>query len=126
MSLRSGLFALIAGCVLGWLGRYRLIEPEHVHAFCGTMEQAFTCQARSTLIALTFPGIWGYAALGAAAAAWVSFGRGARLFSVVALVAGGMGLFLFDTAWAASGVIAALLRLPGASLAADEAREFRA
>ncbi len=126
MTLIAGLIALLAGCLLGWLGRYFVIEPEHFHALCTASVPAAWCAARTGLIDITFRGTWGLAAVAAALLAWALRGRAAAVIAALGLLAGGLGLYLYDTAWAASGVLGILLRLPRIGEEPANPREFSA
>ena len=121
-----GLIALLAGCLLGWAARYFVIEPDQMPALCAAALPPAWCAARELLIDVTFRGTWGLAAVGAAVAAWVVRGRTAAACAAIGLFAGGLGLYLYDTGWAASGVLAALLRLPRVSENTPDSREFTA
>ncbi len=126
MTLIAGLIALLAGCLLGWLGRYFVIEPEHVHALCTASVPAAWCAVRDLLIGITFRGSWGLVAVAATLLAWVLRGRAAAAVALLGLLAGGLGLYLYDTAWAASGVLGILLRLPRIGEEPPNPREFSA
>jgi hypothetical protein len=126
MAVPFGLLALLAGCLLGWYGRYFVIEPDHLHALCNVTVPAAGCAARSLLIDVTFRGTFGLAAVAAGVVAWVLRGPTAVVVATLGLAAGGLGLFLFDTAWSASGVLCILLRLPGVGEEHPNPREFSA
>jgi hypothetical protein len=124
--LLAGLAALGCGCLLGWLGRYFVIEPEQALALCTGAAPPAWCAWRAQLIALTFPPRYGLAAVIAAVLAWKTRGRVAAGVAVLGLLAGGLGLYLYDTGWAASGVLALLLRLPRIGEEPPDPREFTA
>jgi hypothetical protein len=126
MALVIGLAMLVAGCVFGRGARYFMIEPAAVHALCAASLAPGWCDARALLIAVTFRGTWGIAAVAGAAAAWLLRGRVAAACAVMALFAGGLGLYLYDTSWAASGILAALLRLARVAEDPPDPREFTA
>jgi hypothetical protein len=126
MVLLSGVVALVIGCLLGWLGRYFVIEPEQVHDLCTAASPLAWCAVRASLIAVTFRGTWGIAAVAAAVLVWVLRGRGAATVALLGLFCGGLGLFLYDTAWAASAVLGILLRLPRIGEEPPNPREFTA
>lgn len=126
MGLRAGIVALLAGCALGWYGRYFVIEPEHLHALCSASGAGRLCAVRAALIDVTFRGSYGLTAVGAAVLAWMLRGRAAAVVAGVGLFAGGLGLHLYDTGWAAAGVLGILLRLPRIGEEADDPREFSA
>lgn len=117
---------MLAGCALGWYGRYFVIEPEHLHALCSASGAGLLCMARAALIDVTFRGSYGLSAVAAAVLVWVLHGRAAVVVAGVGLFAGGLGLHLYDTGWAAAGVLGILLRLPRIGKAADARREFSA
>jgi hypothetical protein len=110
VTLVVGVVALVAGCLAGWYGRYFVIEPAALHAVCGAAARPEWCAARDDFIAFTFTGTPGIAAVALAAAGWVLRGRLAAACVVAALLVGGATLVLYDTAWAATAVLAALLR----------------
>jgi hypothetical protein len=126
MALPLGVVALLLGCLLGWYGRYHVIEPDHLHALCNVAVPAAGCAARSLLIDVTFRGTFGFAAVACGAVAWVLRGRPAGAMATLGLLVGGLGLFLFDTAWSASGVLCILLRLPRIGEEPASPREFSA
>jgi hypothetical protein len=126
MTVIAGLIALLAGCLLGWYGRFFVIEPGHMHALCAAAAPPAWCAVRGWLIEVTFLGTYGVLAVGGAAACWLLRGRPAAFFAVLALGAGGLGLYLYDTAWAASGILAALIRLPRVGRAAQETQQSAA
>jgi len=126
MRIALGLIGLAIGCLLGWASRYFIIEPDQVQALCAAVPPPAWCAARLLVIELTFRGTWGLVGVGAAVAAWVLRGRAAATFVVIALLAGGLGLYLYDTSWAAAAVLAALLRLPRLGEEPSDPREFSA
>ncbi len=126
MPLIVGIIALLAGCILGWAGRYAMIEPDHLRVLCAAASAPAWCAARELFIDVTFRGLYGPVAVAAAAVSWVTRGRCATFAAVIALFAGGLGLYLYDTSWAASGVLAALLRLPRIGDEPPDPREFSA
>jgi len=126
MSLPAGLLALAIGGLLGWLGRYFVIEPTTIQSLCAAANAPAWCTPRAWLITVTFAGWWGRASIGFALAGWVTHRRAATAFALLALFSGGLGLFLYDATWAASGVLAALLRLPRIADEPSDPREFSA
>lgn len=126
MAVIIGLVSLAMGCLLGWATRYFIVEPDQMQALCAAVPPPAWCAARLLLIELTFRGTWGLVAVGAAVAAWVLRGPAPAVFVVIALLAGGIGLYLYDTNWAASAVLAALLRLPRLGEDPSDPREFSA
>lgn len=108
-----GLMLLVAGCFAGWAGRYLLIEPEHLYRTCLGAAAPWWCALRQDLIRATFTvrGIYGWASAAAAVAAWLLDGPLVAVFVLLALLTGGLGLFLYAASSAALGVLLALLRL---------------
>ena len=126
MTLVHGLVVFAAGCLAGWLGRYFVIEPAAMHAVCGGPAPAGWCAARDVFIHATFSRYYGIASVAAAVACWVLRGRAAAVFAMTALLAGGLGLFLYDASWSAAGVLIALLRTPRIADEQPDARDFTA
>ncbi len=123
---------LVAGWLLfglatlaGWAARFLVIEPEGLHALCTGARSPALCTWRDQLLVLTFPPRYGLVAVAAAVLAWLLRGRPAAACAGVALVAGGLGLFLYDTGWAASAVVAVLLRLPRIGEEPPDPQQFR-
>lgn len=125
-ALLAGVAMLGCGCLLGWYGRYFVIEPEQAQALCAGATPPAWCGARAQLLAVTFPPRYGLAAVIAAVIAWMTRGRVAAAAALFGLLAGGLGLYLYDTGWAASGVLALLLRLPRIGEEPPDPREFTA
>lgn len=121
----AGFLVLAAAGVAGWFGRWEIIEPEGLAAACaaGQGGAPLACLVRPYLVQLTFSGSFGITAVVAAALAWLAGGRLATALALLALVAGGLGMFLFDADWAVSGAVAALLRLARPERAAPEGVE---
>lgn len=126
MAFIIGLIALLAGCLLGWTGRYLVIEPHELQALCAVALPPDWCAVRAAFINLTFQSPYGPVAVAGAAAAWVTRRRTAAVAAVIALFAAGLGLYLYDTSWAASALLATLLRLPRVGEEAPDPREFTA
>lgn len=126
MATLFGWVALAAGALLGWLGRFFVIEPERVQAICTAAAAPAWCEARAALLAATFPPRYGIVAVAAALACWALRRRPAAVAAALALFAAGLGLFLYDTGWAASGALIALLRLPRIGEEPADPREFSA
>lgn len=126
MALPAGILALIIGCALGWYARWHVIEPEQLQSLCSAPATDGLCAVRDLLIAVTFRGIFGITTTAAAVLAWVLRGRTAAVVAIAGLVAGGMGLYLYDTTWAATGVLVILLRLPRIGDEPENPREFSA
>jgi hypothetical protein len=126
MAFVIGVVALVIGCLLGWAGRYLVIEPHELQALCAAALAPGWCAGRAAFIDLTFQNPYGPLAVAAAAVAWVTRRRTAEFAAVIALFAAGLGLYLYDTNWAASALIATLLRLPRIGEEAPDPREFTA
>lgn len=124
-TLVAGWLLLVLATLAGWAARFRVIEPEDLQALCSGPRPPAACAWRDQLLVLTFPPRFGLVAVAAAALAWMLRGRLAAACTGVALVAGGLGLFLFDTGWAASAVVAALLRLPRIGEEPPDPQQFR-
>ena len=84
------------------------------------------CALRLELLSLTFPPRYSWVAIGAALICWALRGLPAAFFAALALAAGGLGLFLYDTGGSAAGVLLALLRLPRIGEEPPDPREFSA
>ncbi len=125
-AVAAGLLVLVAGTVVGWALRFMVIEPESLHAVCGALAPPAWCALREALIVLTFPPHYGQTGLALAVLAWFTRGWPAALLAVAALLVGSAGLYLFDTGWASSAVLAALLRLPRIGEEPPDPREFSA
>ena len=98
------------GGVIGDHIRYDLIEPVARAAACVESPAPWWCVVRDTLrIASQNFVIAGGALLGAFAALLYR-GRGAMVGIVIAMVLGGMGIFLYSTALAAVAVTLGLVR----------------
>lgn len=85
------------------------------------------CVVRAALISLTFGATpYGPVAAGSAVLAWTLRGRAAAAVACIGLVAGGLGLFLYDTGLSAAGVLGLLVRLPRIGAEPPSPREFSA
>lgn len=126
MVLAIGWAVVAAGCLIGWLCRFFVIEPERLQALCSVAHAPAWCEARTLLLALTFPPRYGMVSVAAAAVCWALRRRPAAAAAYMALFAGGLGLYLYDTGWATSGLLAALLRLPRIGEEPPDPREFTA
>lgn len=122
-----GFGLLAAAAALGWFGRYGLIEPEALAAACtgAAVAPGVACAVRGLLVQLTFSGTFGVAAVAGAALAAVLPGRLGVAMALATLVPAGMGLFLFDADWSASGAVAALLCLALKGQPVPQGREAR-
>jgi hypothetical protein len=110
------LVATVAGAV-GYVLRYRWVEPDFLGALCRSSEAAWWCPLRTALIVATETNALGITALSAGIVALLATGRAALAASLAAAGIGGAGLFLYNTTLAAAGVLLAMLRSlrPGAS-----------
>jgi hypothetical protein len=124
--LVSGLVLLAVSCRAGLIARYRIIEPDDIYALCLPESRPGWCAPRDTLIFITYTFSFGYAAVGAAALAWLSRGRLAWWCAMLALLSGGIGLYLYQTGWSALGVLLALLRLARLERKAPEPEQLAA
>jgi hypothetical protein len=109
-----GVGVFLLGCLLGHTARFVLIEPEDLYRTCLGGGRPAWCEPRDLLIVFTFTlvrGIWGWIALGCGVAAWLLDGRVVAVFVMAALLAGGVGLYLYAAPAAAFGTLLALLRL---------------
>jgi hypothetical protein len=111
LPLVAGLIVLAVSCRAGLIARYRIIEPDDLYALCLPESRPAWCVPRDTLIYITYTFSFGYAAVAAAVLAWWCRGRMAWWCAVIALLSGGIGLYLYQTGWSALGVLLALLRL---------------
>lgn len=111
LPLIAGLVVLAVSCRAGLIARYRIIEPDHIYALCLPELRPAWCTPRDTLIFITYTFSFGYLAVGAAVLAWLSRGRFAWWCAMLALLSGGIGVYLYQTGWSALGVLLALLRL---------------
>jgi hypothetical protein len=99
-----GLTALSFGFYL----RYEVIEQAAVGIACGTDFNTWLCASRRTAIALFTPQAFGLAALGAAL---LNLLRPSLLFWTFALLSGGIGIVLYNTALSALAVAFLVLSL---------------
>ena len=107
----AGLVVLAVSCETGLFARYRIIEPDHIYAICLPEARPGWCAPRDTLIYITYTFRFGYAAAAAALLACWFRARAAWWCAMLALLSGGIGLYLYQTGWSAAGVLLALLRL---------------
>ena len=126
MVLVTGWLVLAVGCLAGWACRFLLIEPREMEVLCLSASAPAWCEARALLLSMSFPPRYGLVAVAAGVTCWAVRRRPAAAFAWTGLVAGGLGLFLYDTGWSASGVILALLRLPRIGEEPADPREFSA
>jgi hypothetical protein len=95
---------------VAWVTRYGVVEPQEIGTFCRAADAPLWCGARTALIRVTEVGGLGLASIALAAGALVAGGRAARVLVMAAMVSGGAGLILYNTTYAALGVLVALLR----------------
>jgi hypothetical protein len=95
-----------AALACGFYLRYRLIEQPTVGIACEGGLRSFPCTARKAAITLFTPGLFGWTALAAAA---LNLLRPSIVLCGVALIAGGLGIVLYNVAMSALSV--ALLTL---------------
>ncbi len=103
-----GVAALAYG--LGWVTRYVVIEPQEIGTFCRSADAPLWCSLRTALIRVTEVGGLGLASIALGAAALALRGTAARWLVMAAMATGGGGLILYNTTYAALGVLVALLR----------------
>jgi len=99
-----GLAALTCGFYL----RYEVIEQATVGIACGNDFDSWLCASRRTAIALFTPQAFGLAALGAAL---LNLLRPSMFLWAFALIAGGIGIVLYNTALSALAVAFLILSL---------------
>lgn len=102
------LLLLAVSIGFGAYGRYGLIQSTPIGLMCQSAEPAWFCAPRHLLWQIGNIGGWSWAAMIAGFAA-LFFGWRAAI--VVAIVAGGAGLSLYNAGPAAFGLILALMRL---------------
>ncbi len=88
--------------------RYGLVQVSAIGLACDAGEASFACTLRQGAIALFSRDILGWTALAAGA---VTLLRPAWWSATLTLLAGGLGLFLYNTELAASGLTLAALAL---------------
>ncbi|MEO5336070.1 MAG: hypothetical protein H7841_04110 [Magnetospirillum sp. WYHS-4] len=105
------LLVVAATAALAWVVRYQFVEPETLGNACEAANQGlWWCSWRTGFIVFTK---WRGFGIGAGILAVLAVMAPPRLafrFVVAAMVAGGMGLLLYDTAYAATAVLFAGLR----------------
>jgi len=99
-----GLVALSCGLYL----RYQLIEQSAVGIACQSAGTTWLCALRRTAIALFNPSVFGLTALGAAL---LNLIRPSFVLCAVALIAGGIGVVLYNVALSALALALLLLSL---------------
>ena len=97
-----------AGLGYGFYVRYGLIEQAAVGIACETGGANWLCATRRTAIALFTPQVFGIVALGAA---MLNLIRPSVMFWALALLAGGAGIVLYNTALSALAVGLLILSL---------------
>ena len=97
-----------AGLGYGFYVRYGLIEPAAVGIACEAGGANWLCATRRTAIALFTPQVFGIVALGAA---MLNLIRPSVMFWALALLAGGAGIVLYNTALSALAVGLLILSL---------------
>lgn len=106
--------AALALCTLAygiaWVARYAWIEPEMYGTLCRSGEAPFWCPIRTGLIRITEVGGLGIASIVLALLGMLTGGRSARRVTLAAMATGGAGLILYNTTFAALGVLMAMLR----------------
>lgn len=105
--------ALVLGAIsygIAWIARYAWVEPEALGTLCRTADAPLWCYARTGLIRITEVGGLGLASIVLAVAGFVARRGWAYGLTMAAMVAGGAGLILYNTTFAALGVLIAILR----------------
>ena len=98
----------LAGLGYGFYVRYGLIEQAAVGIACEAGGANWLCATRRTAIALFTPQVFGIVALGAA---MLNLIRPSVMFWALALLAGGAGIVLYNTALSALAVGLLILSL---------------
>ena len=106
-SLWLGVIAL-AALACGFYLRYLVIEQTSVGIACGENPTTWLCASRRATIALYNPSVFGMTALGAAL---LNLTRPHVVLWAVALIAGGIGIVLYNVALSALAVALLLLSL---------------
>ena len=107
---QAACLAVIAVAALGYgfVTRYRLIEHSAVGIACEGGDASWLCANRRTAIALFTPQVFGIVALGAAL---LNLLRPSVVFWALALIAGGAGVVLYNTALSALAIALLILSL---------------
>ena len=107
---QAACLAVIAAAALayGFATRYRLIEQSAVGIACEGGDTSWLCANRRAAIALFTPQAFGIAALGAAV---LNLLRPSVVFWALALLAGGAGIVLYNTALSATAIALLILSL---------------
>src|SRR3954453_16154329 len=98
----------LAALTYGFVTRYRVIEQSAVGIACGDNGATLPCPNRRTAIALFTPQAFGIVALGAAL---LNLLRPSVIFWGLALLAGGAGIVLYNTALSALAAAMLILSL---------------
>jgi hypothetical protein len=98
----------LAALSYGFFMRYRVIEQSAVGIACESNGANWLCASRRTAIALFTPQLFGIVALGAAL---LNVLRPSIMFWACALLAGGAGIVLYNTALSALAVALLILSL---------------
>jgi len=98
----------LAALTYGFVTRYRVIEQSAVGIACGDNGTSWLCANRRAAIALFTPQAFGIVALGAAL---LNLLRPSVVFWALALLAGGAGIVLYNTALSALAIALLILSL---------------
>lgn len=98
----------MAGAFWGIYFRYMIVEPSTVGLACEGGLATATCTVRKAVIALFTNTVFGYVAIGAALLALI---RPLAPLMAIALMAGGAGLSLYNTATSALAIALVILVL---------------
>ncbi|MBI4183317.1 MAG: hypothetical protein HY521_04900 [Proteobacteria bacterium] len=113
LSARPALWALAlaaAAAGAGWVLRYHLVEPEAFGVRCQAAGAPWWCPLRTGLIRATEVNGLGIGSFVVALVSLVVRGRAATMLVALAMGIGGAGLYLYNTSFAAAGVLIGLLR----------------
>jgi hypothetical protein len=108
--LQAGVLAVIAAAALafGFYVRYRLIEQATVGIACQTGSASTACSIRSTAILLHELSVFGFVAL---CSALLNLYRPSFVLIAIALLAGGIGIVLYNVALSALAITLLILSL---------------
>jgi len=106
--LVPGLSALAVGLALGFALRYLVIEPRQIGQLCGGVGIPWWCAPRAGLIKAHE---WFAYGVGAGLCAAIAWWRDDRRWAAAALACAGLGLVLYNSELAATGLLLALIKL---------------
>ena len=88
--------------------RYQVIEQSAVGIACAVGSKSWLCASRNAAITLFTPGVFGLVAIGAAL---LNLVRPSFVLCAVALIAGGLGIVLYNVALSALAIALLILSL---------------